>query len=116
MTYLQLTLTVTTLWNSLSLISNTSPNTHMCMVENVFSFQMQDISFNATITRAYQWAISIHFTFSQPVSIRFSLILTSHLLLSCPSVCFPRDFTTKILYAFHISPMWDYQNRCHKQE
>jgi hypothetical protein len=40
-----------------------------------------------------------------PISLRSILILSSHLHLGLPSGPFPSDFPTKILYAFHISPI-----------
>ena len=47
------------------------------------------------------WATWIHFT----TSLRFILILPSHLCRGLPSGLFLSGFPTKILYAFHFSPM-----------
>jgi len=44
------------------------------------------------------WAISIQSTPSYPISVRFSLILFSHLRLGLPSGLFTSSFSTKILY------------------
>jgi len=52
------------------------------------------------------WATSIHVQFPQPVSLTDILMLpSSHLFLRLPSWYFPRCFSTKILWTFHISPI-----------
>jgi len=51
------------------------------------------------------WAIWIQSTTSHPISLRSVLILSYHLCLSRPSGVFPSGFSTKILYAFLITPM-----------
>jgi hypothetical protein len=51
------------------------------------------------------WASSIRCTFSHTVSRVSVLKLHSHLRLGLPSGLFPRDFPTKIMYAFLISFM-----------
>jgi hypothetical protein len=42
---------------------------------------------------------------SHSISLTSILILSSHLLLSLPSVIFPSGYPTRILYAFLFSPM-----------
>jgi hypothetical protein len=44
----------------------------------------------------------IQSTTSNPISLRSSLILSSHLRLRLPSGLFPLGFTTKTLEAFHV--------------
>jgi hypothetical protein len=60
-------------------------------------------------TGAHHWSLSlarcIQFTPFHPISLRFTLILSSYLCLGLLSGLFPSDITTKILYAFLISPM-----------
>jgi hypothetical protein len=43
---------------------------------------------------------SILYLHNIPVSLRYILMLSAHLLISLPSECFPRGFPTKILHAF----------------
>jgi len=51
------------------------------------------------------WTRFIHSTPSQPISLRSTRILSSHVYLGLPSCLFPSGFQTKIIYAFIISPM-----------
>jgi hypothetical protein len=61
-----------------------------------------------TITKTHwslSWARSIQFIPSQPISLRFTLILSIHLRLCLPSGVFPSGLPTNILYAFLFSPI-----------
>jgi hypothetical protein len=65
--------------------------------------------FNTVFTRALHWclswAISIQSTSSHHISLRFILILSTHLLLGLSSGFFPFGFPTNILYTFLYSPI-----------
>jgi hypothetical protein len=47
---------------------------------------------------AVPWAKSIHFTSPYPISLRFILILSSHLRLGLSTELYPSGFSTKILH------------------
>jgi hypothetical protein len=63
--------------------------------------------FNTVYTKAYHWtwsqATSVHLESSLPPSLKFILMLSSH-LLGLPSGHFPSAFHTRILYAVLLSP------------
>jgi hypothetical protein len=60
-------------------------------------------------TRAFHWALSsarsIQPISPHPISLRFILMLSSHLSLGLPSGLYPPGFTTKILTCIHLLPM-----------
>jgi hypothetical protein len=66
-------------------------------------------SFNSVFTRALHWslslAISIQSTPSHHISLRFILMLSTHLHLGLPSGLFPSGLPTYILYVFLFSPI-----------
>jgi len=65
--------------------------------------------FITVFTRSSHWCLSwarcIQSTTSHPLSLRFILLLFSHLRLGFPSGHFPSGFPTKMLYAFIVSPV-----------
>jgi hypothetical protein len=69
---------------------------------------LRNQGFIAVFTRAIHlfltWARSIQSIQPHPISIRYILILSTHLRLGLRSGLFPPGFHTNILYAFNFSP------------
>jgi hypothetical protein len=63
------------------------------------------VAFTRALHWSLPWARSIQSILSYPVSLRSTLILSTHLRLGLPSGFFPCGFPTNILYAFLVSPI-----------
>jgi len=79
-----------------------------CLVKYRDNFTFYLVRFIILFTRASQWSLfwarQIQSKSSHPISLRFRLMSSSHLLLSLPSCVFSSGFPIKILCPFLIYP------------